>query len=442
MMKHTNRRNLLKSLGLGLVGYSASGWLPVLAAKLASNPQRRRQCVLLWMNGGPSQTDTFDMKPGHKNGGEFSEIDTAVAGIRMSEHLPGLAARADKLAIVRGLSTKEGDHGRGTFLMRTGYQPRGELRYPTIGASLSKELGDGSDGMPSFVSISPYLNFNQAAYSPGFLGPRYAPLTVGATDAAPSGDRPNDDAYARLTVDNLVSGSESASLDDRLRLWRTLQDDFLERKRSVSSVVAHDTVYRRAVNLMHSESAHAFDLTQEPDPIREAYGRGRFGQGCLMARRLLERGVSFVEVSLGRAGSVGWDTHTGNFPTVQRLSEELDAGWTMLMSDLSDRGLLDSTTILWMGEFGRTPQINGRAGRDHFPAAWTCVFAGGGIAGGQVYGQTSDDGMQVVDGKATAPDVIATLCEALGVPAETQNESGSGRPIRITEGTAINDLLA
>jgi len=442
MMKHTNRRRLLKSLGLGLVGYSASGWLPELAAKLATDPNRRRQCVLLWMNGGPSQTDTFDMKPGHKNGGEFSEIDTAVAGMRMSEHLPGLAAHTDKLAIVRGLSTKEGDHGRGTFLMRTGYQPAGPLRYPAIGASLSKELGSGSDGMPNYISISPYRNFNQAAYSPGFLGPRYAPLTVGATDTP--GNAPNDEAYARLTVDDLVSGSDSDALDDRLKLWRTLQDDFLERKRSVASVIAHDTVYRRAVNLMHSDSAHAFDLTQEPDPVREAYGRGRFGQGCLMARRLLERGVSFVEVSLGRigGGTVGWDTHTANFPAVQRLSEELDAGWSMLMSDLSDRGMLETTTILWMGEFGRTPQINGRAGRDHFPAAWTCVFAGGGIAGGQVFGQTSDDGMQVVDGKATAPDVIATLCEALGVSSETQNESGLGRPIRLTEGTAIHDVLA
>jgi hypothetical protein len=195
---------------------------------------------------------------------------------------------------------------------------------------------------------------------------------------------------------------------------------------------------------MDSNIASAFDLSQEPDAIREAYGKGRFGQGCLMARRLIERGVPFVEVSLGFSenGSFGWDTHQGNFPAVKALSGELDAGWSMLMSELQDRGLLEMTTILWMGEFGRTPKINDNAGRDHFPAAWTCVFAGGGIQGGQAYGQTSSDGTEVASQRVDVGDVLATLCTALGVDPGHENISDLGRPIKIAEGRPIREILA
>jgi hypothetical protein len=396
------------------------------------------------MSGGPSQTDTFDMKPGHANGGEFKEIDTSAAGLRISEHLPKLAGHADKLAIVRGLSTKEGDHGRGTYLMRTGHQPRGPVRFPTIGSSLSKELGDTSDLALNFVSVSPYRAFNQAAYGPGFLGPKYAPLTVGATDSLPMtpGDMPQ---YADLRVDDLArpSNVSEQQFDKRLQLWRMLQDGFLADHRSASPI-AHDTVYRRALKLMDSNISQAFELEDEPAAVRDEYGRGRFGQGCLMARRLIERGVAFVEVSLGAfdGGNIGWDTHQNNFPAVRQLSSDLDAGWATLMKELDERGLLESTTILWMGEFGRTPAINDNAGRDHFPAAWTCVFGGGGVQGGQAYGKTSDDGTEVVEGKANEADILATLCSALGVEPHKENISDVGRPIKIAEGTPIKDILA
>jgi len=196
------------------------------------------------------------------------------------------------------------------------------------------------------------------------------------------------------------------------------------------------------VRMMDSEAAKAFDLSEESKEVREAYGRGRFGQGCLMARRLIERGVPFVEVSLGSFdGGVGWDTHADNFNVVQNLSKELDAGWGTLMTELSDRGLLDSTTILWMGEFGRTPKINQSTGRDHFPDAWSCVLAGGGIRGGQAHGRTSADGLTVEEGKVGVGDVLATLTKALGVDPATTNESEIGRPIKIAEGTPIEALL-
>jgi hypothetical protein len=194
---------------------------------------------------------------------------------------------------------------------------------------------------------------------------------------------------------------------------------------------------------MHSEDATAFDLAQEPGEVRDAYGKSVFGQGCLLARRLIERGVPFIEVSLGTtSGGAGWDTHSDNFNQLKQLSGDLDAGWATLMQELDERGLLESTTILWMGEFGRTPKINANQGRDHFPNAWSCVLAGGGVAGGQAFGRTSEDGTTVADGQVGAADVLATLCEALGVPADASQMSNLGRPISITEGTPIKAVLA
>jgi hypothetical protein len=442
-----DRRELLRMAGLGLLGGSASGWFPLLANEVADHPDRRRHCVLLWMAGGPSQTDTFDMKPAHANGGEFKEIQTAAPGLRFSEHLPTLAQHADQMAVIRSLSTKEGDHDRGTYLMRTGQRPGGPVRYPCIGSSLSKSLGSHEAELPNYVSIVPNQAFNPAAFGPGFLGPGYAPTTVGISNSGQAdedGD-PSQNAYARLGVDylNLPPGVDRLQAQGRVELWRSLQDDFLAR-RQAGNVVAHDTAYRRAMSVMQSGAKEAFDLSCEPSKVRDAYGRGSFGQGCLMARRLIEQGVPFLEVALGtiEGNAVGWDTHINNFPAVRSLSEQLDAGWGALMSELKERGLLEVTTILWMGEFGRTPAINGNAGRDHHPQAWTCVMAGGGIQGGQAYGKTSDNGTEVEDGKVDVGDVLCTLCHALGVDPDTENMTDLGRPIRIAEGNPITDVLA
>ena len=444
-----SRRELLQlASAAGLLG-SCSGWLPALAQQLADHPQRRRHCVLLWMNGGPSQTDTFDMKPGHPNGGEFKEVATRVPGIRFSEHLPLLAQQADQLAILRGLNTKEGDHGRATYLMRTGHPPGGPLRYPTLGSALSKQLGDDAAELPNYVSIGAAQGFNPEAFSPGFLGPRYAAATVGQTnvfEAAPESppDAARADNFAQLGLDflRLPDGVSPSQADARLDLWRSLQGRFLARH-SAENAASQHTVYQRALRLLRSKAAAAFDLSQEPDSVREAYGRGRFGQGCLMARRLIEVGVPFVEVALGtEPGSVGWDTHQNNFPAVQSLCRQLDAGWATLMRELRERGLLESTTVVWMGEFGRTPTINANAGRDHFPAAWTCVLGGGGIGGGQAHGATSADGREVVDGKVQVGDVLATVCQALGVDPATENTTPVGRPVMIAEGTPVAAVLS
>ncbi len=441
-----SRRQLLGSLMAVAAG--GSGWFPTFADQLSKDPKRRRHCILLWMSGGPSQTDTFDLKPNHENGGEFTEIQTSAPGLRISEHLPKLATMGDKLAVIRGLSTLEGDHGRGTFLMRTGHPPMGPIRYPSIGSSLAKQLNEdeGTAGLPGYVSVGPFRVFAQDAFGPGFLGPRFAPLIVGASDMPglqqqQRGNNGQPRPFPDLKVHSMqrAAGITEARFSRRLEIWKRLQTNFLA-TRSEGAPKMHNSVYGGAVRLMNSEDAHAFNLAEEEDELREAYGRTEFGQGCLLARRLIERGVPFVEVSLG--GGAGWDTHADNFNQVANLSRDLDAGWATLMKDLDERGLLESTTILWMGEFGRTPTINSNAGRDHFPSAWSCVFGGGGITGGQAYGETSEDGMEVVDGKAGVGDVLATLCEALGVDSGTLQQSNVGRPLPITDGTPIKAVLS
>ena len=443
-MSQMNRRNVFRACGLSIAGFSMSGWMSSLAQVVAAEAKQQRRCILLWMPGGPSQTDTFDMKPEHKNGGEFKPIDTSVEGVQISEHLPGLAKQMEHMAIIRSLSTAEGDHNRGTYLMHTGHRPGGPISFPTIGSSLSKALGNEEVELPNFISISPYTAFNNAAFGPGFLGPRYAPLTVGATTVFQQPVQGQQDGYAQLGVDDLKNPGVTREQEDaRLELWNSLQSSFLK-THPLPSPSAQNTVYQRAIRMMRSEAAKAFDLSEEPDKVRDAYGRGRFGQGCLMARRLIELGVPFIEIALRGSGqgAFGWDTHNQNFNRVKTLSGELDAGWATLMSELADRGLLESTTLIWLGEFGRTPVINRNAGRDHYPKAWSCVLAGGGIKGGQAYGKTSADGTTVEDKQVDVPDVFATLCRALGVDPEDQNISELGRPIPIAEGTPIQDVLS
>jgi hypothetical protein len=439
-----DRRRLLHAMACGACGMSVSGWLPALAEQLAEDPRRRRHCILLWMAGGPSQTDTWDMKPGHENGGEFKEIATKVPGLRFSEHLPKLAQHADKLAIIRSLETKEGDHERGTYLMRTGRRPMSVLDYPSVGAALAKQLAIENDALPGYVSIAPTRGLGRGGFGPGFLGPKYAPLVVAGGNQMPGGKSAAGAGYPELTVDAIKppQGVTKDQAGRRLELWKVLEDGFLTSHASASPH-AHRTVYDNAVRMIHSEAAAAFDLSKEPAKVRESYGKGVFGQGCLLARRLIEQGVPFVEVSLSSSvnGGAGWDTHANNFEIVKALSSELDAAWSSLLSDLSQRGLLERTTIVWMGEFGRTPRINGQAGRDHFPKAWSCVLAGGGIAGGQAYGRTSKDGMTIEENPVGVTDVLATLCSALGVPPDTENASNTGRPIKIVDGAPISKLL-
>jgi hypothetical protein len=386
------------------------------------------------MTGGPSQIDTFDPKPGHANGGPFQAIETAVPGLRLAQHLPKLAREAKDLALIRSMSTNEGDHGRATYLLRTGYLPAGPVRYPSLGSLVANEFDDESAELPQFVSISPYRAFNPAAFGAGFLGPRFAPLIVGERPAAANGAETVD---AALKVDDLelAAGIGTARSDKRLALMQTLSNPFLATRPGIA-VQSHGEAYTRAVKMMRSSAAKAFELDDEPAALRDAYGRNPFGQGCLLARRLVERGVRFVEVSLSAidgATNFAWDTHQQNFDAVEKLSGVLDAGWSTLMTDLRARGQLENTLIVWMGEFGRTPQINEQAGRDHFPNAWSTVLAGGGIRGGRVIGDTGPDGMEVKDRPVSVPDLMATIMKGLAIDPTRQNIAENDRPIRLVD---------
>ncbi len=449
MTRVSRRRCLQTMLAVGAAAGATHAWPRRLAAQIAA-ARTGKQLIILWMPGGPSQMDTFDLKPGHANGGPFRELKTDIPGMQFSEHLPQLGKLARHMALVRGMQTKEGDHSRGTYLVRTGQRPGAPLRYPSIPSALSKELSTAAlSGIPGYVSILPNSFINPLAFSAGFLGASREPLTVAGTAAFDPAQlatpQPADATEpANLRVDNLLppDGLDADRLRRRREFWELLQSGYGPQQRG-GAAATHDTVYRRAMQLAESDLVEAFDLTQESMETRQQYGVDGFGQGCLMARRLIERGVPVVEVALSDGpGGLSWDSHADNFTTVKQLSERLDRGWGQLMLELEDRGLLAQTTIAWMGEFGRTPQINDNTGRDHFPNAWSCVLAGAGIVGGSVVGKTSPDGMEVVDRPVSAPDFLATLCRAVGVSPDTENISDDRRPVKIVEGQPIDEILA
>ncbi len=416
-----SRRDALKLAAAGVTGVSLSGWLGVLAGRAAATQARHKACILLWMDGGPSHKDTFDLKPGTANAGEFKPIPTAVPGVQISEHFPKLARLMNHAAILRGMSTGEGAHGRAKYYLHTGYKEgQGGLTYPSLGSIVSAELGRPQFPLPNFVSVG------NRSFGSGFLGAHHQPLIV--TDPARG-------------VENLKSPAGADHFRGRLGLLEEMEQAFFREHRA-GAATDHRTTYRRAVTLMRSREAKAFDLSLEPAASRAAYGNSRFGDGCLLARRLVEAGVSFVEVTLG-----GWDTHQNNFERVKTLSQQVDPAMSALITDLRQRGLLDSTLVIWMGEFGRTPRINKRGakpGRDHYPRAWSTVLAGGGIKGGQVVGKTDTEGAAVVERPTSALDFLATVCQLLGINYQKQNQTPIGRPVRIVDKGAkpLTELFA
>ena len=418
-----------------------SGWLPALAAQVAdAGIRKHRSCILLWMSGGPSQMETFDPKEGHENGGPTKAIETSVPGIQVAENLPQLAQQMDDLAIVRSMSTKEGDHARATYYLRTGYLPQGPIQYPSMGSFLGKELKNDGCDLPSFISVNPFRAFSPGAFSPGFLGPAWSPLVVSS--------QMGQDESVSFEVRNLKSTAEisESQMDARLKLLSSLEHNFLA-SRPGSPGSSHVQSYDQAVRMMRSAAVGAFNLDAEDDALRDAYGRNPFGQGCLLARRLIEEGVSFVEVSLNGVdgvGGAGWDTHADNFDAVKALCEILDPGYATLMRDLKQRGLLEDTLVIWMGEFGRTPQINDNSGRDHWPGSWSAALGGAGVKGGQVYGATAEDGVEITDNPMSVPNLMATVCNALQVDHMNTNLSNVGRPIPLADHDSepVAELLA
>jgi hypothetical protein len=380
-----------------------------------------RSCIVLWMSGGPSHLDIWDLKPdSEKNRGPFRPINTSVPGVKISEHLPRMAKQMHHMNIVRSLDSKEGNHDRGTYLMHSGYVPNPTVSHPSWGSICAYELGEQHKDLdlPHCVAI------NEPGMGAGFLGMSYSPFVIQNPNAPIANLRPP----AEIDRDRLHR---------RLQMLSQVENQFISQRGS-QMARDHKAVYSKTVRMMDSRHKDIFNLGTEPAAIREAYGKGSFGSGCLLARRLVEQGVTYVEVSLG-----GWDTHANNFETLsQRLLPELDQGMSALVADLARRGLLQSTLIVWMGEFGRTPRINQNAGRDHWPRSWSVVVGGGGMKGGQIVGATDRDGVDVADRPVGVMDLIATMTKTMGIYIDTQYTTPLGRPMKVVDGgKPISELV-
>ena len=419
-----DRRQSLK-----LAGLAGLSWMTPLGQLLAQQAQAKpgrpaRSLILLWMAGGPSQLETFDPHPGKEIAGGTKAIKTNVPGIQLASGFEPLAEQADRLAIVRSVVSKEGDHERGTYNVKNGYRPDPTAVHPSIGAILCHELPLGVPELniarteiPRHVSILP----NQWPGRGGFLGDQYdAFKTFDPASKVPDVTaRVPDDRFANRLADlNVVEKSFA-----RGRMQR------VERTRHVETV-------SDARTMMTTEQLAAFEVERESAKLREAYGDTGFGRGCLAARRLVEVGVRCVEVTLN-----GWDSHVNNHATQAERVKELAPAFSTLLSDLEERGLLDDTVVVCCGEFGRTPKINGVEGRDHWPHGFSVVLAGGGIRGGQVIGATDPEGGREVEAPVSVGDVHASVLHACGIDHTKENISRVNRPIRLAEGEPIPALF-
>ena len=428
-LHETTRRELLTLSAAGVAGCTLSGWFAPLASRAAEQSKSGRShksCILLWMDGGPSHVDTFDPKPDARAEvrGDLKSIATSVPGIRIGERFPQLAKLMDHAAILRGMSTAEADHGRARIYMHTGYRPgQGGVTYPGLGSTVAAEIGSPDSQLPNFVVTGSPLNKYDFLREPGYRGPRHQPLVLDYLDRG---------------LENSKAAVAAGEFDRRTSLLAELEQRFM-RTYQAAPAQAHRAGLEAALRLMRSDRSQAFDLSREPRSSRQSYGDSDFGQGCLLARRLVEAGVAFVEIYLAN-----WDSHEGKVAANTRnLMTQVDQGASALVRDLADRGLLDDTLIIWMGEFGRTPRINRNGGRDHYAKAWSTLLLGGGIRGGKVIGRTDNEGREVTDRPISVADFMATVCRILGIDYKKEITTPNGRPIRIVDKNeqAIDELL-
>jgi Protein of unknown function (DUF1501) len=430
-----NRRHFLKHVaGVSALAIPGLEFIRNIQANAQELRRQNKSVIIMWMGGGPATIDIWDLKRGVPTAGEFVPRDTSVPGIQISEHMPNTARQMQHLAIIRSLTTTEGDHMRGTQLMHTSYTPNPAIQFPAIGAvaaqQISRLAGYREISLPSYVTVG-----GGGATGPGFLGMVNAPFTIQNPGTPPQNIQPP--ASVASNADEM-----NARVQRRRRLWNLEEDSFLmgrvphltesTRNRFADASKAHNDVYQRAFSLVASRDGQVFNLQGESGALMTEYGAAgtganNFGRAAVMARRLVEAGVSAVEISLG-----GWDTHNQTFNAHRtNLQPNLDRAMGALVRDLSDRGLWQNTVLVWMGEFGRTPRINQNAGRDHWARSWSVVVGGGAIKGGQVYGSTSADGTEVRDNPVRVGDVFATIYRGLGIDPATQVRDAIGRPFAI-----------
>jgi uncharacterized protein (DUF1501 family) len=414
----SRRACLQTSAAAGLAFWTFPGCESLFAQ--AAESRRAKSCILIFLEGGPSQLDTFDPKPGTPEGGPIEAISTSLTGVSFSSYLPKLAAMADRLAVVRTLNSMEGDHDRAQNLLYTGYSPNPRLDYPALGASVARYADEVSSDMPAFVAIG-------STKGGGILGPQFSPFVI-------------DDVNNPAPSLTLPDGFRESRMKRRLEALQKFNSNFSERHQSPLGTDLSQLT-RRVDSMRAHQVFQPFDPASAEPELYERYGGnvndGSLARACLQARRFVEAGVRFVTIQFG-----GWDTHTDNFNQVQTLCASLDAAMATLIDDLSQRGLLETTLVTCVGEFGRTPVINGGTGRDHFPNAFAAMLAGGGVKTGQVLGATTDNGTEIKDRPVTVPDYHATLFSALGLDVRKDYFAPDGRLIKLTNGgTPLLELL-
>jgi hypothetical protein len=425
---------MLRVGGLTALGLSLSDWFRLRAAAGEKPSARAKSCILLWLDGGPSHLETFDLKPEAPGEvrGPFQPIATNVSGVQICELLPNTARIADKLAIVRSVTSPLGEHGLANHYLLTGYKPSPVLEYPSYGAVLAHVRG-GQHMLPPYVAIPDY----KSTAGSGFLGAVHRPFVVGGDPANPDFRVRDLDFYPGVTAGRMERRREFVSQLERFQ------------QAVEAGPPKSDPAFEQAYRLVTSPQAkQAFDLSQEKAAVRARYGSRTVGQSCLLARRLVERGVAFVHVN-----NTGWDTHES---LVLRLKEgytgakvgvglipTFDLAFATLVGDLSERGLLDETLVIAMGEFGRTPKLNTQGGRDHWPRVFSVVLAGGGVKGGQVLGSSDPVGESPKDHPVTPADLACTIYQLLGVDPAREIHTADGRPVQINQGgQTIGELLA
>lgn len=407
-----------QALQFGAAGLAGSAFLGAIHAQAAELKKQNRACILMWLSGAPSQLEMFDPKPGTKNGGPTKAISTSVAGIKIAEHWPKLAKQMREIAVIRAMVGKEAAHDRGTYHLHTGRRLGAPEKFPTFGSVVAHQLGDDGSDLPNFVSIG-------QTQSSGFLGVKVAPFIVNRAGQLPA---------------DVSTATPRARMDRRLALLQEQESDFAAAGAS-ALVDEHKVLYSKATRLMRTPRLKSFTLNGESEETKAAYGSNPTGQGLLVARRLIESGVPFVEVRKG-----GWDMHDSVFDRIKPAAGEVDQGVSALLIDLKERGMLDKTLVICMGEFGRTPKINSRTpkpGRDHWARNFNILLAGAGIRGGQAIGATSDDGQEVIRRPVTVEDFFQTLCKAMTIDADEEFWTPSGRPLKIVDGgQPVNELFS
>jgi hypothetical protein len=417
-----HRRSFVTRVASGLLGVNlfgmatGNGWLNSRSTAMGATPVfkpkgKAKRVIYLFMNGAMSQFETFAPKPGTESQGETQTINTKVAGVQFGEHLPMLATQMKNLAVIRSMNTETGVHEAADYTAHTGYRQIASTSHPSLGPWIHRMAGRDNPVLPATVTIS----CSSAYQGAGYLGSKYTPVPVGDPNKGLQNIKP-------------PKYLSEPQFNHRMEMVNAFDKKFRKKAKN-SSVAGYTELYDEAIRLMRSEDLRAFDINEESKQIRAAYGDHRFGQGCLLARRLAQGGVKFIEVALG-----GWDDHRDLFNALPNRARQLDQGMTALLQDLQSLGMLEETLVVLSTEFGRRPGINANAGRDHHPNAYCSVLAGGGISGGTVYGETDELGRTVEDNPVTVPDFNSTIAYAMGIDHEKEISSPDDRPFTIGNG--------